>query len=340
MYKYFAVSTILFVALSVFSQEAGAEGGVADMKKKYRRPKSIPYLETNKYSKEREALGKMLFFDPRLSGSNAISCATCHNPSFGWGDALPKGVGHGHKELGRKTPTILNLAWTERLMWDGRFNWLEGQALGPIGSEAEMNMKVEGPEGLAAKIKGIKGYVDLFEKAYPGDEITPEVIAKAIAIYERGVVSSDAPFDHWLKGNEKAISPAAKEGFKLFNTKARCASCHSGWSFTDGSFHDIGVKDDDIGRGKFLRLTSQQHAFKTPGLRNITQRGPYLHAGSEPTLESVVDFYDRGGDAKRDSLSAEIKPLGLTAQEKAAVVEFLKTLTSVDKPVDLPVLPR
>jgi cytochrome c peroxidase len=332
---------IIYAVLFTSTFAAAAGSDTADWKKKFARPKTVPYLDTNKYSKDREALGKMLFFDPRLSGSNAISCATCHNPSFGWSDGLPKGVGHGHKELGRKTPTVLNLAWTERLMWDGRFNWLEGQALGPIGSEAEMNMKIEGSEGLASKIKAIKGYVDLFEKAYPGDEITPELIAKAIAVYERGVVSAEAPFDQWLlKGNQKAVSAEAKEGFKLFVGKANCVACHSGWSFTDGSFHDIGINDEDVGRGKFLRLTSQQHAFKTPGLRSIALRPPYMHAGSEKTLEQVVDFYDRGGDAKRESVAAEIKPLGLTAEEKHSLVEFLKTLTSNDKPVDLPILPR
>lgn len=313
---------------------------VGELKKQYVKPHKVPYLEGNAYSKEREELGKMLFFDPRISGSNVMSCATCHNPSFGWSDAQPKAVGHGHKTLGRKTPTILNLAWTEKMMWDGRFSHLEGQALGPIGSEAEMNGVMIGEHSFANEIKSIKGYQDLFAKAYPKEEITADLIAKAIAVFERGVVSSDAPFDKWIKGNNKAISEEAIQGFVLFNTKAKCATCHSGWSFSDGSFHDIGVNDDDIGRGKFLKLKSQQHAFKTPGLRNINQRAPYMHGGSESTLEEVVDFYNQGGKAKRESLSDSITPLNLSDKEKKSLVAFLHTLTSRDKEIGLPILPR
>lgn len=310
---------------------------VAKLKQDYKRPTEIPYLPDNAYSKEREILGKNLFFDPRLSGSNSISCATCHNPSFAWGDGLAKGVGHGHKQLGRRTPTILNLAWTEKMMWDGRFTHLEGQALGPIGSEAEMNMLVA---ELANKIKAVEGYRELFKAAYPNEEISNELIAKALAVYERGVVSGEAPFDKWISGDEKAITEEAKRGFALFNSKARCNACHSGWRFTDDSFHDIGIKDKDIGRGKYLKLKSQQHAFKTPGLRSITLRGPYMHNGQEKDLAAVIEFYNRGGDVKRASLSDSIKPLGLTASEKKDLEEFLKTLTGGDKPVELPVLPR
>ncbi|OYZ22960.1 MAG: hypothetical protein B7Y39_06830 [Bdellovibrio sp. 28-41-41] len=332
--------TVFIIFPVIFLGVAWASSDLSDLKAKYARPKSIPYLDDNKYTEEREILGKNLFFDPRLSGSNSISCSTCHNPSFAWGDGLAKGVGHGHKVLGRKSPTVLNLAWTEKLMWDGRFNWLEGQALGPIGSEAEMNMKMEGPGGLVEKIKGIAGYRELFAKAYPGEELKLELIAKAIAVYERGIISGEAPFDRWINGDEKAISDIAKQGFQIFNGKANCVACHSGWSFTDGSFHDIGVKDNDIGRGKFLKLKSQQHAFKTPGLRNITLRGPYMHGGNEKSLEDVVEFYNRGGNVKRESLSASIKPLNLSADEKKALVAFMSTLTSKDKPVDLPILPR
>lgn len=331
---------LVVITGALFTTTVFATVNTTELKKLYHRPTSIPYLEDNKYTKERELLGKSLFFDPRLSGSQVMSCATCHNPSFSWGDGLGKGIGHAHKQLGRKTPTILNLAWTEKLMWDGRFTQLEGQALGPIGSDAEMNMKMEGDDSLIPRIKKINGYVEMFQKAYPGHEITLDLLAKAIAVYERGIVSGTAPFDKWIKGDEKAISQTAKNGFEIFNTKANCSACHSGWNFSDGSFQDVGLKSEDIGRGKFLKLMSQQHAFKTPGLRNIALRAPYMHDGSEATLESVVEFYNRGGDVKRPSLSNNIKPLGLTAGEKKDLIEFLKTLTSNDKPVELPVLPR
>jgi cytochrome c peroxidase len=133
---------------------------------------------------------------------------------------------------------------------------------------------------------------------------------------------------------------SAKRGFVLFNGKARCAECHSGWNFTDSGFHDIGVADDDLGRGKLLKLEAMQHAFKTPTLRNIALRAPYLHNGSKVTLEAVVDFYDAGGRAQRPSLSSEIQPLHMSANEKADLIEFLRSLTSSDQAVSVPLLPR
>lgn len=332
----------LFLLLSIQTICLANIPEIKEFQKNYERPKDIPYLENNPYTKEKEVLGRLLFFDPRLSKSNMTSCATCHNPSFAWGDALPKGVGHEHKVLGRKTPTILNLAWYEKLMWDGRFSHYEGQAMGPVGSPDEMAMPLEGPDSVVEKLKKITGYKEYFKKAFPKDKdpITTDNMSKAIGIFERGIVSGKAPFDLWLAGNEDAISKKAKEGFVLFNTKAKCSQCHSGWSFTDGSFQDIGLKSTDIGRGKFLKLKTQQNAFKTPGLRNITLRGPYMHDGSEDSLENVVEFYNRGGDVKRESLSGIIKPLKLSKKEVASVVEFLKTLTSEDEPQVLPILPR
>lgn len=330
----------LFLGLTVnfaFAKDA------IDMKKwqaAFARPKSVPYLDTNPYTKEKEELGKMLYFEPRLSKSGQVSCATCHNPSFSWGDGLAKAVGSGHLVLGRKSPTVINLAWTEKLMWDGRFNHLEGQALGPITSPGEMNMQMDGDDGVLAHLGAVPEYRKLFAKAFPKDpNITADNLARAIAIFERGIVSGEAPFDKWLGGNEKAISDSAKKGFQIFVGKGNCVTCHSGWKFSDDSFHDIGLNDDDIGRGKYLKLTSQQHAFKTPGLRNIAQRAPYLHNGSEKTLKDVIEFYNLGGKAKRDSLAAEIKPLNLTDEEKMQLEEFLLTLTGKDKPMTLPTLP-
>ena len=313
------------------------EETISALKAQYVRPDDVPYLNENPYSPERHRLGEALFFDPRLSGSNAMSCSSCHNPSFAWGDGLDKGIGQGHKPLDRRTPTILNLAWTDKMMWDGRFSQLEGQALGPIGNEAEMHQDLA---QLAEKIKGIPGYAQLFEKAYPGEKVTNEGIAKAIAIYERGLVSDKAPFDLWIAGDEDALTEDAVKGFALFNAKARCALCHSGWRFTDDSFHDIGLTSDDIGRGKYLKLKSQQFAFKVPTLRNAVERAPYMHDGSQKNLRTVVEFYDRGGDVKRESLSGLMRPLNLTAAEKKQLLEFLKSLSSNDKPVVFPKLPR
>lgn len=316
------------------------EEKLKEMMAEYERPSDIPFPEENPYSKEKEILGKILYFDPRLSKSGTQSCATCHNPSLSWGDGMGLGVGHGHKKLGRKTPTILNLAWdheAEAYMWDGRKENLEEQALGPIEADVEMNMNLN---ELIARLKNIKGYHPLFKAAFPDtpNPITKENIGMAIATYERTVVSSNAPFDDWINGNKNAISKSAKNGFVLFNTKANCSSCHSSWRFSDSSFHDIGIHDDDIGRGAHVPVESMKHAFKTVGLRNIDQRAPYMHNGSLQTLMDVINHYDHGF-AQRESLSAEINALNLSENEKKDIIEFLKTLTSDDEPVTLPMLP-
>lgn len=333
-----SVSIFVFVISLVLPTLVAAGSYVRrSAQKKYARPDAVPCPRENAPSKERELLGRTLFFDTRLSGSGWIACASCHNPAFSWGDGLPKAIGHGMKTLGRRTPTILNLSWGELFFWDGRAESLEEQALGPIQAPGEMNMPVD---RLVEVLKAIPGYRVLFEKAYPGEPISPRTIGRALANFERTVNSAKAPFDRWIEGDENAISNHAKTGFDLFNGKASCAQCHSGWSFTDYGFHDIGVADEDLGRGVHLKLEAMQHAFKTPTLRNATHRAPYLHDGSSPTLEDVIEFYDLGGKAKRPSLSPEIRELHLSADEKKALLEFLKTLTSTDAPVLIPVMPR
>jgi cytochrome c peroxidase len=304
----------------------------------YRRPSDLERPGRDAATPQREELGKLLFFDPRLSRSGVMSCATCHNPGLDWGDGLARGVGHGMKTLGRRTPTLLNVAWGELFFWDGRAGSLEEQALGPIASPDEMNLSLA---ELTQRIQGIPEYRQRFAAAYPGEPIEPPAIAKAIAAYERTIVSGQAPFDRWLAGDETAVSAAARRGFQLFEGKARCSTCHSGWRFTDDAFHDIGVPGDDRGRGQHLpQIEIVQFAFKTPTLRNVDRRAPYMHDGSEPTLEAVIELYDLGGRVKRPSLAPDVKPLALAAGEKADLLAFLKTLTSVDASVDLPLLPR
>ena len=327
----------LALAVGFFALPAPASAGEAvpleALKKEYRRPAGIPFPADNPFSVEKQRLGQQLYFDPRLSGNNALSCAGCHNPGLSWGDGLAKGIGAGGT-LGRRSPTILNLAWAELLMWDGRKTSLEDQALGPVESDMEMNQKLG---DLVPKLAKIDGYRTAFEQAFPGEGITLATIAKAIATYERTVVSTTAPFDRWIAGDETAIGEPAKRGFALFNGKANCAACHGGWNLTDHGFHDIGLADEDLGRGKLVPLPSMQHAFKTPTLRDVARRAPYMHDGSLPDLMAVVEHYDRGGTA-RPSLSGEMKPLGLTAQEKADLVAFMLTLTGEPEPVLLPAL--
>ncbi len=319
------------------ADEQVSADAIAKMKALYRRPETIPFPKDNPYTLAKAELGKKLYFDTRLSAANVLSCATCHSPAYGWGDGQPTGVGHGMKKLGRRSPTIINAAFGEIFMWDGRAASLEAQALGPVQADVEMNMPIE---QLLEKLNAIEGYHPLFEAAFPGKPVAAESIAKAIAVYERTVVSGRSPFDDWIDGDEKAISEQAKHGFVVFNTKGNCVQCHSGWNFTDDSFHDLGLASSDIGRAKIAPgAEKMMYAFKTPGLREITIRAPYMHDGSVPTLEAVVEHYNNGG-IDRPSRSEQIKPLGLSVEESMDLVEFMKTLTSNMAPTPVPTLPR
>jgi len=210
---------------TIFEVAKAPIASLQQLKGQYRRPDSIPFPKDNPYTVEKVTLGNRLYFDPRLSAANLLSCASCHNPAFGWGDGLPKGVGHGMKQLARRSPTIVNAAFGQVFMWDGRAASLEEQALGPIVADAEMNLPIE---QLIPKLMSISEYAPLFRAAFPNEGLTPTNIAKALAAYERTVVSGRAPFDAWIEGDETAILEEAKRGFVLFNTKAGCANCHSG----------------------------------------------------------------------------------------------------------------
>lgn len=338
------LSTVFLLSFIAINQAYAADivikpnKSLNELKVGYQRPHSIPFPESNPDDAEKYELGRILFFDPRLSNSGNMACSSCHNPGLSWTDGLPKGVGDDRKTLGRKTPTVQNLAWDELFFWDGRAENLEAQVLGPISSKAEMNMDME---KLVNTLNNIEDYRKLFKKVFPNNaEITEYTIAKALATFVRKQVSAPAPFDAWIAGDENAISESAKRGFEVFNGKGNCAACHSGWRFSDGSFHDIGLKSDDIGRGKYLpKMTTMQHAFKTVSLRDIARRAPYMHDGSIPTLEKVVEHYNNGA-IHRESLSAEIFKLDLTEQEKQDLVNFLKTLTSRAQAEVIPELPR
>lgn len=303
----------------------------------FQRPTAVPAPRGNPLTPQKVALGQMLFFDPRLSGSGAISCASCHNPALAWGDGLPRGIGHMGAQLGRRSPTILDVAFGEPYFWDGRAATLEEQAKGPLGSKSEMNMQADAAIG---RLAAMPGYQQAFSQAYPGQAISLDTIAAAIATFERTVVSGEAPFDRWAKGDEHAVSDAAKRGFVLFNGKANCAACHAGWRMSDDGFHDIGLPDADRGRAAVAPGIEQlEHAFKTPTLRNVSQRAPYMHNGSVPTLAAVIDHYNEGF-THRASLDPQMKPLNLSAQDKSDLLAFLDTLTSTDAPAVIPVLPQ
>jgi cytochrome c peroxidase len=334
------IGSVLACLLVVFGAGASVSEApppeLAALKAKYRRPFEIPFPASNPYSEAKSKLGRLLFFDPILSGSRERACAGCHNPSLSWGDGLARAV--GEKQLTLRSPTLLNVAWIPRLGWTGHFRSLEAVAFGPITSADNMNL----PEAeLIERLSAIPGYVDAFHAAFGEGEITRRKVELALAAFERSIVSDDAPFDRWVRGDKEAIGDSAKHGFALFNGKANCAACHSGWAFTDSSFHDIGTaRGEDVGRGiLFPSSTKLQYAFKTPTLRDVARRAPYMHDGSIATLTAVIDLYDKGG-IDRPSRSEDIKPLHLTAREKTDLVAFLRTLTGAPEPITVPTLPR
>lgn len=297
------------------------------LKARYAPPAGIPFPANNPFSKEKYFLGKKLFFDVALSGSRSMSCASCHKPDRNWTDGLARAVGHRGNELARKTPTLLNLAWGWSFFWDGRAKSLEEQALGPIQSEDEMNLPI--PE-LVKRLSEDEEYRSLFARAFPGEKLQGETVGKAIATFVRTISSGDAPFDRWIAGDEQAISESAKRGFLVFNGAGACVKCHTGWGFTNFSFADTGLLSADRGRGKVLGDTDADFTFKTPTLRNVAERAPYMHDGSLPTLEAVVEHYAAGGTVRRETTKLFLEPLKLGARDKADLVAFLKTLTSED----------
>jgi cytochrome c peroxidase len=317
---------VLLLSLSSGGVLFGAATSTRDaLKNKYRRQSEIPFPESDPYSKAKLKLGRMLFFDPILSGTQRESCSSCHSPSLSWADGRSRAIGETHKSLPLRTPTLLNVAWTPRLGWDGHFASLEVVAVSPITSADMMGAS----EKIAVdRVAASPRYIEAFGEAFGTNDINMESMEMALATFERSIVSTEAPFDRWIDGDETAIGEPAKRGFDLFNGKANCAACHSGWTFTDSSFHDIGTAHDtDTGRGKlFPRSIALQYAFKTPTLRDVAQRAPYAHDGSVQTLEQIVDLYDRGG-IDRPSRAPEIYPLKLANDEKADLISFLRTLT-------------
>ncbi|WP_299981726.1 cytochrome c peroxidase [uncultured Pseudoteredinibacter sp.] len=306
-------------------------------------PDVPPQPEDNRLNDDRIALGKALFFDPRLSQKGNMSCATCHNPSLGWSDGLPTSVGHDGKPLGRASPTVINTAFNSIQMWDGRKKTLEDQAIGPMESGDEMATDIE---KMFSFLRSSKGYQAMFEKAYPGEEIGRSTLTRAIASFERTVISNQSPFDRWVKGDKQAMSAAAINGFKLFmdRDKGNCAACHSGANFTDNGFHNLGLasfadNEPDLGRFSERPLRLMKGAFKTPTLRDVSRTAPYFHDGSAPDLAAVVDHYALGG-VVTSNLSPNMKALTLSAQEKADIVTFMEALTSPMPAISMPELPQ
>ena len=328
-----AILALIFNLLALFAALAEVPAAVKDT---FRRPMSVPFPADAPYDPRIATLGKMLFFDPRISGGQNLSCASCHNPSFGWEAPAARSIGSQGTPLGRHTPTVLDAAWQKSLFWDGRAATLDDQALGPITNPAEMNATMD---GVIQRLKRVPQYAEAFEKLFPKEGMTQATILRAISTFERTVVAGWSPFDRWVEGNENAISSEAKKGFELFTGSAGCAACHQGWNFTDNQFHDIGLPGSDPGRMAIdpSKPTNSQ-AFKTPGLRNIALRAPYMHDGTKRDLTAVLDHYAKGV-VERPSLSPDIKKIALSEEDEKAIIAFLNTLTEESSDVSAPVLP-
>lgn len=301
---------------------------------------SVPVPADNPQTPEKIQLGKQLYFDGRLSSDGTISCASCHDPKHAWADTEPVSSGVAHQLGKRNSPSIINAAYIIPQFWDGRALYLEKQAVGPVQNPIEMDLT---KEDLEYRLNHIPGYVDQFQTVF-GARPDIDLLAKAIASFERTIISRDSPYDKYLAGNKSAMSALAMRGLKVFNGKGGCTNCHSGPAFSDSEFHNLGVgyvngKYKDVGRFDVTKNPRDMGAFLTQKLRDVALTPPYMHDGSVRTLRGVIDLYDRGG-VRNPHLDSDVKPLHLTSCEKIDLVEFLKSLTGTYPIMGPPPLPN
>jgi cytochrome c551 peroxidase len=315
-------------------------------------PKMI-FPENNPYSEAKKELGKMLFFDPRLSKSKQISCASCHDPELAWGDGRTISYGHNRQTGKRNSPSLLNIGYHSVFFWDGRAASLENQALGPITDPVEM----AATETISIKnIKKIKGYKPYFREAFGDEKITIERILKAIATYERTITSKKSKFDSFIEGKSDIFTDEEVIGLHLFRTKARCINCHNTPLLSNQKFHNVGLSYygrtfEDLGKYNITHKKEDVGKFKTPSLREIGRTAPYMHNGLMPNLEGIIEMYNAGmprvkpkENQKNDSLfpvtDPLLKKLNLTKKEQNALKAFLLTLSSSPRREILPKLPE
>lgn len=296
----------------------------------------VPVPADNPPTAEAIALGRRLYFEKQLSSDNSFACANCHSPYIRFGDGLKVASGVGGKQGTRNTPTTLNAAYYTTQFWDGRATTLEEQAGMPIANPIEMNLP---HEVCVTKLSASQSYRDEFEKVFGSGPITMDKIQKAIASFERTLLSGNSPFDQYqYGGNMTALSPAAIRGLALFrdSTKGNCVVCHTIEPefalFTDNKFHNLGTGLNangelvDEGRAAHTKNDAERGAFRTPSLRNVAKTAPYMHNGSLKTLREVIDFYI-GGGSSNPQLDKDMKPLKLSAQERDDLIAFLESLT-------------
>ncbi len=293
----------------------------------------VQWPEDNPYSAAKVELGRLLYFDKRVSSNGSLACASCHAPEKAFTDGAAVSTGIGGQKGGRSAPTIINRGYSTEQFWDGRAPSLEEQAKGPMANPIEMTAEKSADAAHAAVVKRLKavpGYVRLFEKVFGTKDFNVDHVAKAIATFERTVYSGNAPYDRYIAGDKRAMTAPQIRGMDIFFNKVACDSCHLGFNFTDGSYENIGIgmekENPDLGRFAVSGKEEDKGAFKTPTLRDIEHTGPYMHDGSLKTLEEVVEHYNKGG-IKNAHLNGRIKPLNLSDREKSDLVAFLKALS-------------
>lgn len=312
----------------------------------------VVHPEANPGTKAKIKLGKQLFFDPRLSGSGQIACASCHDPDLGWSDGRTTSFGHDRTPLARNSPTIQNSAFRKAFFWDGRATSLEDQAHQVMHNADEMHSSAE---VVLENLEKIEGYVTQFQEVFGEEGLTPDNVFKALAAFERSVVGGKTRFDAFLRGRPRALKDNALIGLHLFRTNARCLNCHNGPNFTDDKFHNIGLSRygrpfEDLGRYRVTNNAEDVGKFRTPSLRNIAKTAPYMHNGLFD-LEELLSLYISGMPNERprrgredDPLfptkSPHVKSLDLNEQDRADLTAFLHSLSEPHVLVRPPKLPQ
>ncbi len=307
-------------------------------------PLGLPRMDwpdDNAYSPARVQLGKMLFYDGRLSSNGVVSCAFCHQPEHAFSGSTPFSPGVNGKLTGRHTPTLVNRAWGRLEFWDGRAPTLEAQTVIPITNPDEMNMTAD---KTVQTLQSIKGYPLLFAAAFGDNTINFDRVVKAIAAYERTIVSGDSPYDRYAAGDKSALTKQQKEGLAFFNGKGECAECHNGPNFTNEKFANLGIgmdgPDPDPGFEIVTKKKGDFGKFKTPTLRDLARRGPYMHDGRFKTLGEVLDFYSQGG-IPNPHVDTRLLRFYMDEQTKHNLLAFLDALNGENKQdISAPVLPQ
>lgn len=298
-------------------------------------------------------LGKMLFFDPRLSSSNQISCSSCHDPEFNWSNGRSVALGHDQQE-GRRNSMSLENSWMHKdLFWDGRVGSLEDQAAMPIQDSLEMHSDLG---DVVEKISKIAAYQPYFEDAFPGRSISQETITSALAYFQRSLTSRKSDFDYFLDGKHDRMSDQQIRGLHLFRTKARCMNCHNGPNFTDEEFHNLGLhyygrKLEDLGRYNVSHDPKDIGKFRTPSLRNVMETGPWMHNGIFDNMDGILNMYNAGMARPKPRPGLENDPnfpvtsdlliqLQLTQEEKDDIIAFLEAISAPSFRMQRPSIPN